>query len=154
MKSPVAVTTGPDFKTLLRGTLMETFNSKPKSSTSTYGASVPSRCKTPEDCPKFLTCSAPICPLDSNFRKRVHLERERICIYLREAAKPISRLPETPSLPWQLIIANHRPICDTFGPIRRGLAVSAKTRSRLQQCPCKPQPQREKLLSDNSTVNT
>lgn len=39
------------------------------------------------DCPKYTICSAPICPLDPDWRKRVHAPSERVCFYLTEAAK-------------------------------------------------------------------
>lgn len=39
-------------------------------------------------CPKFDTCSAPICPLDAQWSARRHLPGERICLWLREAVKP------------------------------------------------------------------
>jgi len=45
------------------------------------------------DCPKFDSCSAPICPLDPDWELRSHLDGERVCYYLTEysklAAKPI-----------------------------------------------------------------
>jgi len=40
------------------------------------------------ECPKFPTCSANICPLDPEWRKRTHLNGERVCMLLCEAAKP------------------------------------------------------------------
>ena len=40
-----------------------------------------------DDCPKFESCSAPICPLDPDWRKRRHLKVERVCFYLCEAQK-------------------------------------------------------------------
>ena len=40
-----------------------------------------------ENCPKFHACSAPICPIDSSWRKRKHLKGERVCFYLCEAQK-------------------------------------------------------------------
>jgi hypothetical protein len=40
-----------------------------------------------ESCPKFSTCSAPICPLDEHWRNSAHLSGERVCLWLREAAK-------------------------------------------------------------------
>lgn len=42
---------------------------------------------TPEDCPKWISCNAPICPLDPNWRRRGHAAGERICLWLREWAK-------------------------------------------------------------------
>jgi hypothetical protein len=41
----------------------------------------------PENCPRFEACSAPICPLDSQFIRRKMLKRERVCHYLREVSK-------------------------------------------------------------------
>lgn len=39
------------------------------------------------DCDRFQTCSANICPLDSDWQKRKHLNGERVCFYLIEAQK-------------------------------------------------------------------
>jgi len=37
---------------------------------------------SPDTCPKFDSCSAPICPLDPDWNKRVMLRDERVCFYL------------------------------------------------------------------------
>jgi hypothetical protein len=42
---------------------------------------------TMETCPKFQTCSVPICPLDPDWRKRKHFAEDRICPYLLEHSK-------------------------------------------------------------------
>lgn len=42
---------------------------------------------TPTACPKYDRCSANICPLDAEWRKRTHLKGERVCFYLTEAVK-------------------------------------------------------------------
>ena len=47
--------------------------------------------REPTDCPKFNGCSAPVCPLDADWRKRAHLDGERACFYLTEYAKPAAR---------------------------------------------------------------
>jgi hypothetical protein len=39
------------------------------------------------DCPRYNVCSAPICPLDRDWRKRVHAPGERVCFYMTEAVK-------------------------------------------------------------------
>ncbi len=39
------------------------------------------------DCPKWISCSAPICPLDSEWDKREMMDDERICFYLLESQK-------------------------------------------------------------------
>ena len=38
-------------------------------------------------CPKFQTCSAAICPLDSEWRIRSNQNFDRICFYLAESVK-------------------------------------------------------------------
>ena len=40
------------------------------------------------DCPKWHGCNAPICPLDLEMLERAHQNGERVCLYLREYAKP------------------------------------------------------------------
>ena len=42
---------------------------------------------TPESCPKFLKCNAPICPLDAEWRKRILLREDPTCFYLTESVK-------------------------------------------------------------------
>ncbi len=44
-----------------------------------------------EQCPKFEKCSAPICPLDPDWRLRHHYKGERVCFYLTEYSKPAAR---------------------------------------------------------------
>jgi hypothetical protein len=43
------------------------------------------------DCPKFDSCNAPICPLDPDWKRRSHLDGERVCYYLTEYAKQAAR---------------------------------------------------------------
>lgn len=38
-------------------------------------------------CPRYDKCSAPICPVDPNWRRRSHLEGERVCVWLTELSK-------------------------------------------------------------------
>jgi hypothetical protein len=40
---------------------------------------------SPNTCPKFDNCSAPICPLDSDWHTRRMLRDERVCYYLLKA---------------------------------------------------------------------
>ena len=42
---------------------------------------------TPRSCPKFESCSAPVCILDSSPYKRVLLKEDPICRYLTESVK-------------------------------------------------------------------
>jgi hypothetical protein len=41
----------------------------------------------PQDCPKFNTCHAPICPLDPRWPSAVHLQGEPVCRYLLASGK-------------------------------------------------------------------
>lgn len=40
-----------------------------------------------EQCPKFHHCSAPLCPLDPDWKKRKMLQDDNLCHYLCEASK-------------------------------------------------------------------
>jgi len=41
----------------------------------------------PEKCPKFNQCNAPICPLDSDWKKRKFISGDKCCVYLLEVGK-------------------------------------------------------------------
>ena len=40
-----------------------------------------------QQCPKFDSCSAPICPLDKQRQQRTMLRDERLCHYIRKAIR-------------------------------------------------------------------
>lgn len=42
---------------------------------------------TPAACPKWKTCSAPVCPLDPNYSRCSTLNGDSVCPWLREAVK-------------------------------------------------------------------
>lgn len=42
---------------------------------------------THDTCPRFEACGANVCPLDSDWSKRVHLRREAVCALMLEGAK-------------------------------------------------------------------
>lgn len=42
---------------------------------------------SPMECPKFATCSAPVCPLHDRWRTSSHLRGESVCLWLRELQK-------------------------------------------------------------------
>jgi hypothetical protein len=44
-----------------------------------------------ETCPKFIKCSAPICPLDPEWERRAHGKEDRVCFYMMEYAKADSK---------------------------------------------------------------
>jgi hypothetical protein len=41
----------------------------------------------PNECPRYDSCSAPLCPLDASWRLRVHRHGDRVCFYLCETVK-------------------------------------------------------------------
>lgn len=41
----------------------------------------------PQDCPRYDRCSANICPLDVDWRKRSHVRGDEVCFYLTESTK-------------------------------------------------------------------
>lgn len=52
------------------------------------------------DCPKWDSCSAPVCPLHGP--SGIHFSEEEVCPYLREAAKGVNGIP--PSGPYSVEI--------------------------------------------------
>jgi hypothetical protein len=91
-----------------------------------------------DTCKKYQGCSAPICPLDSNWRKVRHLKGERICFYLAEAQKhgseAIFRGRGLGEL-YQVIVEVTPDISIRWGTIKKALAKAAKTGSRINRKP-------------------
>jgi len=87
-------------------------------------------------CPKFHTCSANICPLDADWKKRTHIKGERVCLLLCEAAKPhasdafrgVGREELLPAI--KSVMPE---ICTRWGSIRRTVERASKTGSRMKQ---------------------
>jgi hypothetical protein len=89
---------------------------------------------TPEHCPRFDHCDAPICPLDRNWLKRRHVDRDPVCLYLRESVKPNARANLAPHLRGELVavVFNTAPaIIAAQGDIRRRLARASNQASKL-----------------------
>lgn len=90
----------------------------------------------PNQCPKFASCSAPICPLDADWRKRSHRKGERVCLYLREASKNGGTLENTGYLPEALnekISQAYPEIVTRHGAIRFALDRAAQQGSKAQR---------------------
>ena len=91
-----------------------------------------------ETCTKYKGCSAPICPLDPNWRKARHLKHERVCFYLCEAQKDGSEaifggrgLGEL----YRLMVEATPDISIRWRTIKNALAKAAKTGSRMNTSP-------------------
>jgi len=90
--------------------------------------------KGPGRCPRFNACSAPICPLDPSWSKAEHLDGERLCAYLTEAAKEggLEMVRQTLSSEPAAYVFEEGPKIAAFWPdIRRRLKRAAGSCSRI-----------------------
>lgn len=88
----------------------------------------------PNDCPKFETCSAPICPLDADWHRRTHLRGESVCLFLLESVKDgaEARLGCITAREVYLAAVAARPaIVARYGHVRRALERARDTGSRI-----------------------
>ena len=87
------------------------------------------------DCPKFISCSAPICPLDREWKLKSYLDGERVCYYLtehsKEAAKPILAGGLTAEH-YQAIKQGYPKIIAAHPRIKRQLLRSSKNATRFE----------------------
>jgi hypothetical protein len=90
------------------------------------------------DCPKFEGCSAPICPLDPDWKIRTHLDGERVCFYLTEYSKEANKALLRAGLPrehYQALVRVYPEVVNQFSPIRRQLKRSSKNPPRIGRKP-------------------
>lgn len=89
-----------------------------------------------EQCPRFYSCSAPVCPIDGP--GPVHLKDEPVCFYLLESVKPNAneRFAEHGGGMGRNLYAvmeDIRPaLVQDYYPIKKALQRAAKTGSRLK----------------------
>jgi len=91
---------------------------------------------SPEFCPKFLKCSANICPLDRDWKQRRHLKGERVCYYLRQHAKDSMTAKNRGRYPVVLIkkVSQEYPrIISHFSDIKKQCERSAKIAKKKQE---------------------
>jgi hypothetical protein len=87
------------------------------------------------DCPRFNRCSAPICPLDPDWRLRVYRKGEPICLYLLEYVKPDAQAQFQGSIGVPIYKAIERSIEDMshrYAPLCRALDRAKWTGSRMR----------------------
>jgi hypothetical protein len=85
-------------------------------------------------CPRFYQCSAPVCPLDPDRHKRVHLPGDRICTLAAELVKPGAAARLANILEPKLLarVSEAIPALMSSGaPLRSALARAASTGSKL-----------------------
>ena len=79
-------------------------------------------------CPRFNSCSAPICPIDPDWRERVHRKGEPVCFYLRLHSKNALWDPKSGSVPRKLArrVGELAPeIMGRYAPLKRALERAA-----------------------------
>lgn len=85
-------------------------------------------------CPKFDGCSAPICPLDADWPRRIHRKGEPVCFYLLEYVKPGSRARfegRTAVFLYELMESSIGRLCSRHAPLRRAVERAKRTGSRM-----------------------
>ncbi len=89
---------------------------------------------TPENCPKFLECNAPICPLDVDWQKRVLIKEDATCFYLTESVKQdaeaVFKAAGLGVLYLEMVRA-YQPITSRWERVKNALARAKLTGSRM-----------------------
>ena len=93
---------------------------------------------TSQDCPKFSSCCAPICPLDHKSIGKTYINGERICFYLSEYSKPHSRIHSEAYIrgalggkQYKAIASAYPVIVSLYSAIKYRLKISATKPSRI-----------------------
>lgn len=89
----------------------------------------------PTACPRWERCSAPICPLDADWRLRTHIENEPVCGLLLELAKDGGEATLRACVSGHVVdalVTLAPPIHAAHGPVRRACLRAAKAGSRLK----------------------
>jgi len=87
-------------------------------------------------CPKWIKCSAPICPLDHDWGKRALLNDDPLCFYMTESVKDGARARfEMAGLGqlFELVSAAFPPMSARWARIRRQLEAAKLTGSRMDR---------------------
>lgn len=89
-------------------------------------------------CPKYDSCSAPICPLDPDWSRRIHRKGEPVCFYLLEYVKAGSKVRFEGCRALFLYDAMDslvERLCRRHAPLRRAVDRAKRTGSRLNTHP-------------------
>ena len=81
-------------------------------------------------CPRFDHCSAPICPIDTDWRKRAHRKGEPVCAYLRRYAKdPLwgQKQGTVPTELWLKVVEVYPQVIERYGPLKQVLKRSSSS---------------------------
>lgn len=94
------------------------------------------RTPDPRHCSRYQRCSAPICPLDADWRLRKHIDGEPVCGLLLELAKDRGEATLQASLPREValtVTTLAASILAAHGPVRRACEKAARSGSRLRK---------------------
>jgi hypothetical protein len=89
-------------------------------------------------CPKFDSCSAPICPFDPERDKRTYLKGEPVCMYMLEYVKPggVEKIRGTIGGKGATAIGRAtQGVEERWKPLFRRLCIASQTPSRLGGAP-------------------
>ena len=84
-----------------------------------------------EQCPKYIKCSANVCPIDPEWKKRTHMRGERVCIYLIEYFKEQGDLKRIPLAICKNLEKTGESILKKHYEIRKQVIISSQTPSKL-----------------------
>jgi hypothetical protein len=93
----------------------------------------------PRDCPRWDSCSAPVCPLETDWRRCDHLDGERVCGLLSELVKDGGEARLRGVLPAALVdtLTEVAPmVAARLYRIRRALERASRTSSRMASGQC------------------
>jgi len=94
------------------------------------GGAVMSTAEPMEGCSKFYRCSTNVCPLETDWRKRKHIEGESVCSYLLESVKASGAdVFDADSLAF--LLAKAREIGAAYPAIGRALTKASSGASRI-----------------------
>jgi len=80
----------------------------------------------PGSCPKFLKCSANICPLDRDWNQRKQIKGERVCYFLRKYTVKGNLEGRYPLIFKKVIVREHPKILSLISDIKKQCERSAK----------------------------
>jgi hypothetical protein len=85
------------------------------------------------ECPRFDSCSAPVCPADPNWNQRSYRKGEAVCFYMRLHAKDALKAAERGAIPDDLrdrVIKVYPKIANRYGPLKRRLERSSASAAK------------------------
>ena len=85
-------------------------------------------------CPRFDQCCAPICPIDPDWRERVHRKGEPVCAYLRRYAKdPLwgQKQGTVPIELWLKVVEVYPQVIERYAPLKKALKRASDSPFRI-----------------------